>query len=149
MLTTFAAPAQIVEPDPTVRLKRADILSHLLYRTLAKVAAVAGWVALSIQPSSAASDPAAKPQTSSASARLDAAFDYMVSKGIENIVVVGEANGAEDAMNYIFQKASPTISGFVGVGEWDAVLNEASIPILDIAGTRDQGAVTLQNVRAE
>lgn len=123
--------------------------SHLLYRTLAKAAAVAGWVALSIQPSSVGSDPVANPEMSSASARLDAAFDYVVSKGIENIVVVGEANGAEDAMNYIVQKASPAISGFVGIGEWDAILNEANIPILDIAGTRDHGALTLQNVRAE
>jgi len=120
-----------------------------LHRTLAKAAAAAGWFALSLQPELTLSSVAGRPSENQAQLRLDAAFDYLVTRGIQNIVVVGDAGGADDAINYIVKKASPAISGFVGLGDWNAPLEGTNVPILDIAGTSDRRALAHQQIRAE
>ena len=121
--------------------------SRPIHQNLARTAAAAGWAALSIQPTLANSALPGESSGTEAKPRLDAAFDYLVGKGIQNIVIVGDAAGAIDAMNYIVEKASPAISGFVGLGKWEAILEGTDIPILDIAGTRDQGAIAFKAKR--
>lgn len=118
-----------------------------LHRTLARTAAAAGWAALSIQPIITESEPMDNSVPAETNPRMDAAFDFLVSKGIQNIVFIGDAGGAVDAMSFIVAKASPAISGFVGLGQWDALLERTQIPILDIAGTRDHPAIALKEKR--
>ena len=118
-----------------------------IHQVLARTAAAAGWAALSVQPRPADGAVPDEAGVVEAKPRLDAAFDYLVGNGVQNIVIVGDAAGAIDAINYIIDKASPAISGFVGLGKWDASLEGTDIPILDIAGTRDQGAIAFKAKR--
>ncbi len=121
--------------------------SRPLHQNLARIAAAAGWAVLSIQPAPSNSTLSAEEKSVEENPRLDAAYEYLVAMGVQNIVVLGDAEGAIDAMSYIVGKASPAISGFVGLGKWDARLEETDIPILDIAGTLDRGAIALKEKR--
>lgn len=120
------------------------------HQTLAQTAAAAGWGVLSIQQpltNSTGAKPNDAELDSRSVARLDAAVRYMVSLGIENLVIVGAAYGAVVAMRWIIDKPSPAIRGFVGLGAWSASLDGTDIPVLDVVGTRDQKAMVQQTQR--
>ena len=109
-----------------------------LHRELARSAVASGWAALSIQPATTDPGSPGKLVPVVSNPRLDAAFEYLVARGIKNIVVVGDASGAVEAIRYVIEKESAAISGFIGLGRWSAPLEGTDISILDIVGTRDQ-----------
>ena len=120
-----------------------------LHRELARSAVASGWAALSIQPATTDPGSPGKLVPVVSNPRLDAAFEYLVARGIKNIVVVGDASGAVEAIRYVIEKESAAISGFIGLGRWSAPLEGTDISILDIVGTRDQPAVAFKNIRRE
>ena len=108
-----------------------------LHRELARSAAASSWAALSIQLATTDPGSPGKLVPVVSNPRLDAAFEYLVPRGIKNIVVVGDASGAVEAIRYVIEKESAAISGFIGLGRWSAPLEGTDISILDIVGTRD------------
>ena len=121
-----------------------------LHQTLARTAAAAGWFVLSIQQPIPESRTIALHDgelTARAGLRLDAGIDYLANQGIANVVIIGAAAGAAIAIRHFAGKVPPTVTGFVGLGAWDAPLDEVDIPVLGVAGTRDARAVSLQSLR--
>lgn len=118
-----------------------------LYRALARSAAAAGWTVLSIQPPLPTAGADSAQIEARAIARLDAAIGVLASQDIENVVIVGDADGAAIAVRFIAAQASPAISGFVGVGAWDASVDALDIPVLGVTGTRDTRALSRQALR--
>jgi pimeloyl-ACP methyl ester carboxylesterase len=121
-----------------------------VYRELARVAAAAGWAALSIQqpiPERRNADLRSADLTARAIARLRAGINYLAGRGIANVVVVGDAGGAAIAIQCIAEKTAPGIAGFVALGAWDAALDGIDIPVLGVTGTRDERAVKWQASR--
>lgn len=122
-----------------------------VHRSLARSVAAAGWAALSIQqaiPNAGGANLENDRIDPHAVARLDAAVGFMVSRGIENIVIVGDTGGAAAALQFIGEKASPALTGFVGLGAWAVPLDGTDVPVLDIAGTRDRRAIAYQKKRS-
>jgi len=110
-------------------------------RALAEAAAAGGWSVLSVHQAGTDDN------TEAAALRIVAAVARHRAEGLENVVVVADADGAPAALQAIALNPGSAVVGFVGIGAWDADLAGTDIAILDIAGTRDRRALRHQRRR--
>jgi pimeloyl-ACP methyl ester carboxylesterase len=86
-----------------------------------------------------------------AHARIDAALRHLREKGIRNIVLIAHSCGAHMAMSWVDATGAPGIAAYVGIGMGATdykqpmakplPLDRLTVPILDIYGGADYGAV--------
>jgi pimeloyl-ACP methyl ester carboxylesterase len=120
----------------------------------------AGWETLSLQMPVAASDApdrAYRALIPEAGPRIDAAVEFFRQRGFGNIVLLGHSLGSRMGLAWLAAGAPEEIRAFVAVGlpvgrgsggqEALAALEKVKIPMLDIYGSQDIGAVR-RSVRA-
>jgi len=108
-----------------------------------------GWLTLSIQL------PLEDPHTikkdyalllDGSPARITAAINYLSNRGIQNIVLIGYGMGGVMAANYLDNKTTPGVTGFIGINITDYGNNDKrlytprsikniAVPMLDIYGS--------------
>jgi hypothetical protein len=146
--------AEIQPPSGAIIINTANGLvveSSLTHRTIAEVAARSGWASLSIQAnerSNEVSTSAPEEKEAAAYLRLNSALDYVRRQAIENIVIVGDAGGANVAIQYITKDSPAGVVAVIGLGLWHEDLTGIDIPLLDIVGTRDHQALIKHQARA-
>ncbi len=112
-----------------------------------------GWATIAIQlkPLKQIADYAK--QQDSTNKRVDMAVEYMQQAGLGNLVLLGHGSGAMAASAYLANEPSSTIRGFVAISlavlpkrndpnNIPKLIENISLPILDIYGSRDLSSVT-------
>ncbi|MDA0820967.1 MAG: hypothetical protein O3C28_00910, partial [Proteobacteria bacterium] len=145
--------AEIQPPSGAIIINIANgriVESSLTHRTIAQVAAGSGWASLSIQASerSNQASTSAPQDKEEARLRLNAAIDYVRRQAIENIVIVGDAGGANVVIQCITKDSPAGVVAVIGLGLWSEDLTGTDIPLLDIVGTRDHEALLKHQARA-
>jgi predicted esterase len=113
------------------------------------------WHTLSIQlPVLAADTPVEKYGVTLPEAfeRIDAAIDHLRKKGIQRIILLGHSSGAVTAASYLAERPAGTAHGVIllglgsGIPPYESIKAFAGLrlPILDMAGSRDQPGVLAQ-----
>ncbi|MFT4580734.1 MAG: hypothetical protein ACI915_003143 [Gammaproteobacteria bacterium] len=121
--------------------------NSLTHRTIAEVAAGSGWASLSFQPI-AMSNQTSTTVPEESLLRLNSAIDYVRRQAIENIIIVGDAGGANLAIQCVTKTSPAGVVAVIGLGLWDEELTGTDIPVLDIVGTRDHQALVKHQARA-
>ena len=144
--------AEIQPPSGAIIINIANgrvVESSLTHRTIAEVAAGSGWASLSIQPTERSNQASTSaPEEEEALLRLNSAIDYVRRQAIENIIVVGDAGGANVAIHCITKDSPAGVVAVIGLGLWNEDLTGTDIPVLDIVGTRDHQALIKHHARA-
>lgn len=112
-----------------------------------------GWATLAIQlsPMKQVADYAKQQETTNK--RINKAIEYLQQTGLGNIVLIGHGSGAMAASAYLANKPSSAIQGFVAISlavlpkrddpdNIPKLIENISLPILDIYGSRDFSSVT-------
>lgn len=158
-------------PAESGALQRAVILSHgigihpnweQVIKPLRVELAAANWHTLSIQMpilSNDAESAAYAPLFAEVPSRFNAAKEYLLGKGINQIVLVGHSMGAAMMASYLADEKTAGIAGAVliglGAGRKDApvdaekLIAEIRLPTLDLYGEQDlQDVVASTELRA-
>ena len=69
--------------------------------------------------------------------RVNGAIEYMRNRSLENIVIVGDAAGANIALRCVNENSPESVVAVVGIGYWDEEIADDGIRILEIIGTTD------------
>lgn len=142
--------SEIQPPNGAIIINTANGLvvdNSRVHRVIAEGAASSGWTSLSIQPIANNAASTSVPEER-AHLRLNSAVEYVRRQGIENIIVVGDAGGANTAIQFITKSSPAGVVAAVGLGMWDEDLTGTDIPVLDIVGTRDHQALIKHQTRA-
>lgn len=116
-----------------------------------------GWSTLSLQMpvlQTEASDEDYLPIFNEVPARIQAGLDFLSSKGLNNIILVGHSLGSNMATNYLVKHHDPRIKAFVGIGMMGklqppetalldniASILQMQIPVLDVYGSNSFPAI--------
>ena len=124
----------------------------------------AGWHTLSLQMPILANDADTKdylPLFSEIAPRVDAGIEFLKSKGVNNIVLIGHSMGATMASYYLANYNPPEVKALVMIGatgysfrdpERDVIqsLKKINKPVLDLSGSEDMPEVLqTQALKAE
>jgi dienelactone hydrolase len=119
-----------------------------LQRSAVEMMVAAGWDTLAIQQLSSDGETSGDDQAEQRIDRVNAAIEYMRGRSIENIVLVGDAEGANIAIQCVKKSKPRGVVAIVGLGFWDEKLSDSEIRVLEIFGTTD-GRATLEHERRE
>ena len=72
--------------------------------------------------------------------RVNGAIEYMRNRSLENIVIVGDAAGANIALRCVNENSPESVVAVVGIGHWDEEISDDGIRIFEIIGTTDERA---------
>ena len=113
-----------------------------------------GWSSLSVQLPVLAND--AKhadylPLFDEVAERINAGTQFLKSKGVNNIIIIGHSMGAAMASYYLSTQPKTDIRAFIGIGmssskadpkmDTPSTLAKIKIPVLDLFGSRDLDSV--------
>jgi len=82
--------------------------------------------------------------------RIRAGVEFLKSKGVSNIVLIGHSLGDTMANQYLIHKPDPAVHGFIAIGmsnEFEGrynnavLLNRIPVPMLNLYGSQDDKAV--------
>ena len=112
--------------------------------------AVNGWTVLAVQPPllpRMAEHGDYDQLAGQAIERIKQAIEFLLADGAEGIVIVGNAEGALLAHQYLVDKRPTGVSGLATVGLWAGAINDIGIPVIEIVAERDVAALKLSKRR--
>lgn len=106
-----------------------------LQRVIAEMTAGSGWATLVVQQSR--TDISNEDQQARRINRVNAAIDYIRGQSIENIILVGDAEGANIAVQCVEKNNPSGVVAIVGLGFWNESISDSDYQVLEVFGTRD------------